>query len=92
MNINMRVLPVTYAMILDATKNDQRIQTIITYLDSKWPECQNISDKYIKQFFLRRESFSVVQNCLFYGERIVVPETYQQRDLNQLHKHHPGME
>lgn len=90
LNINLSALPVTYEMVQAATAKDDHIQAVIKYMDSQWP--RKIEDPFIKQFYLRREALSVVQNCLFYGERLVVPEEFHQRILRQLHKHHPGME
>ncbi|XP_058449437.1 uncharacterized protein K02A2.6-like [Malaya genurostris] len=58
-----------------------------------WPTKKTcISDSQIQQLYLRRDALSVVEECLMYGERVVIPQAYRKRVLQQLHKGHPGVE
>lgn len=92
LNININAIPVTFKMIENEMTNDTILQDVIKYHQSRWPESSKITDAALKQFYLRRESLSIVRNCLMYGERLVVPEKFHQRVLRTLHKHHPGIE
>lgn len=43
------------------------------------------------ELYQRRESLSVVDNCLMFGERVVIPSILRQRVLRQFHSGHPGI-
>lgn len=44
-----------------------------------------------KGYYAKRDSLSVEDGCLFYGERIVVPEVLQQELLSLVHEGHIGV-
>ncbi|XP_055623100.1 uncharacterized protein K02A2.6-like [Toxorhynchites rutilus septentrionalis] len=48
--------------------------------------------KQLQQYYQRKDSLSVVSNCVLYGERSVFPSKFRIRVLRQLHKGHPGVE
>lgn len=45
----------------------------------------------ILSYKLKRNSLSSESNCLFYGDRIIVPASLQQKILTSLHTNHSGM-
>ncbi|XP_053686542.1 uncharacterized protein K02A2.6-like [Sabethes cyaneus] len=53
---------------------------------------QSVKVPQLQQFYQRRDSLSVVSDCLIYGERLVIPTKFQDRVLRLLHKGHPGVE
>ena len=61
-------------MIVAETRKDAVLQQVISYLNEVWPACVKlITDPDVKKFFVRREGLPVVDNCVMFGDRIVVP-------------------
>ncbi|XP_026441996.1 uncharacterized protein K02A2.6-like, partial [Papaver somniferum] len=50
-----------------------------------------IKDKLTKKDGKNQETFSLVDNVLMYGERVVIPSTLQKRILKDFHTGHPGI-
>nr|XP_049462823.1 uncharacterized protein K02A2.6-like [Anopheles coluzzii] len=86
-------LPVTHQMIVAETRKDAVLQQVISYINEGWPaSVKLITDPDVKKFFVRREGLQVVDNCVMFGDRIVVPSKFRKRIVRQLHRGHPGME
>lgn len=47
-------------------------------------------DLWFRRYFQIRNELSIVDECLMYGDRVVVPKSLRNRVLWQLHKGHPG--
>ena len=52
---------------------------------------QELRTNYVKPFWLVRTEFSVNNDLLLRGSRIVIPELLQQEALGQLHEGHQGI-
>ncbi|XP_058449020.1 uncharacterized protein K02A2.6-like [Malaya genurostris] len=85
-------LPLSFKQITTETGVDGTLQQVIRHVHNGWPTKTCISDSQIQQFYLRRNALSVIEGCLMYGERMVIPQAYRKRVLQQLHKGHPGVE
>ena len=53
-----------------------------------WKARKTKSEFY--QFYLRRNSLSIYDDCLMFSERLVIPASLHQRVLKQFHVGHPG--
>lgn len=82
-------LPVTAHDISKLTEKDDLLQNIVRYINANWPN--TIKDRYLIQFFNRRDTLSIVDGCLLTGDRVVIPKALQPKVLRQLHKGHPGI-
>ncbi|XP_044755014.1 uncharacterized protein K02A2.6-like [Coccinella septempunctata] len=92
LNIAIDALPVTHRMIQQETSKCRNLQTIIEYVQKDtWPRNVELN-KELKSFYDRRDNLSVVDGCLMFAERVVVPEIFKRRILHRLHKGHPGQE
>lgn len=60
--------------IKEATMNDKSLKLVYEYVKNGWPTEIN---KEIKHYHLKRNSLACENDCLFYGERIVVPIEYR---------------
>nr|CAJ00233.1 TPA: gag-pol polyprotein [Schistosoma mansoni] len=85
----IRILPVTAEAVQEATGSDPLLKRIKEAVLKGWK--QDKADREFHQFFLRRESISIYDNCLMYGERVVIPRSLQLFVLKQFHIGHPGM-
>ncbi|XP_054746090.1 uncharacterized protein K02A2.6-like [Anastrepha obliqua] len=82
-------LPVSFEMIRKATKQCSTAQAVINALSNGWK--QEITPE-LQPFYARKDALSVIQECLMFHERIVIPKKLQPRILRQLHRGHPGRE
>ncbi|XP_055524749.1 uncharacterized protein K02A2.6-like [Wyeomyia smithii] len=86
-------LPVTSEMVATETSKDPVLQSVVFHINEGWPNhSKAINDPVVQQFFIRRDSLLIVQGCIMFGDRVVVPNRFRKRILQQLHRGHPGME
>jgi transposase InsO family protein len=86
-----KLMPIQFEDIRKASSSDIVLSKVLELCEKGWPRTQKILSHDVAQFFARRESLMVIENCLFYGDRLVVPTCYQQRVLEELHTGHPGV-
>nr|VZI32415.1 unnamed protein product [Spirometra erinaceieuropaei] len=84
----IRGIPVTAADIRRATEQDPVLRQAITYVQTCWPATALAGD--LRQLFLRRASLSVVDSCLMFADRVVIPSSLRPTVLRQFHAAHPG--
>ena len=73
-----------------AQSEDKTLQRVRQYCREGWPEKQKLDDM-LKPFWPLRSEFSLHNNLLLCGNRIVIPESLQQEVLSQLHEGHQGI-
>ncbi|BHF63607.1 hypothetical protein SprV_0200660100 [Sparganum proliferum] len=81
-------IPVTAADIRHATEQDPVLRQAITYVQTCRPTTALAGD--LRQLFLRRASLSVVDSCLMFADRVVIPSSLRPTVLRQFHAAHPG--
>ncbi|BHF83684.1 hypothetical protein SprV_0902682800 [Sparganum proliferum] len=81
-------IPVTAADIRRATEQDPVLRQAITYVQTYWPTTALAGD--LRQLFLRRASLSVIESCLMFADRVVIPSSLRPTVLRQFHVAHPG--
>ncbi|PIC40074.1 hypothetical protein B9Z55_011551 [Caenorhabditis nigoni] len=85
----VRKLPVTVSEIQEETEKNKVLQNVIKRISKgTWP--RKVDEK-LKQFNSIKDALSTVQECLMFGDRVVVPFSLQRAVLKQLHEGHPGM-
>ena len=80
-------LPVLVSQIAKATECDG-VLVFKAVQHGGWPSKQH---KSILPYFSRRNDLSVVDGCLLWGSRVVVPKVFQTQLLAELHANHLGM-
>ena len=83
-------LPVTADKIARASIKDPVIATVLTAVQhGSWPQ---LSDREtLIPYHRRRHELSVVDNCLLWGRRVVIPQVFRQSLLEELHSNHLGI-
>lgn len=85
-------LPIKFEHIQKATAECPTLQTVIKLINEGWPEsAKKLENAEVEKFFLVRNQLIVIENCIFYGDRIVVPHKFRRGVLDELHTGHPGM-
>ncbi|KAK6048607.1 hypothetical protein COOONC_13888, partial [Cooperia oncophora] len=59
----------------------------IAHASRSWPEVE----PKLAPFFNRKETLSIVEDCLLMGERVIIPKELRARVLKELHIGHPGI-
>ncbi|XP_062538458.1 uncharacterized protein K02A2.6-like [Armigeres subalbatus] len=86
-------LPVTFKSVRGATLQCPVLQQVIQYNQRGWPsKIDDIANPEVHPFFAHRDALSVVKGCVMMSNRLVIPDSFRQRILKQLHRGHPGME
>ncbi|XP_062538518.1 uncharacterized protein K02A2.6-like [Armigeres subalbatus] len=86
-------LPVTFKSGRGATLQCPVLQQMIQYNQRGWPsKIEDIANPEVRPFFAHRDALSVVKGCVMMSNRLVIPDSFRQRILKQLHRGHPGME
>lgn len=81
-------MPLDQNEIAAATAEDKVLSKVYAMVQSGWEK--NLREEF-KKYFLKNEALSVEEGCLFYGERIVIPDSLQQKVLSLVHDGHIGV-
>ncbi|XP_055682446.1 uncharacterized protein K02A2.6-like [Lutzomyia longipalpis] len=85
-------LPVDFKMIQRASQTSPALQEVARYITGGWPSSRNvIQSGEVSKFYKIRDALSLIKGCVFYRERLVIPEAFRTKVLTQLHEAHPGM-
>ena len=80
--------PLTQQQIKSLTHRDPLLSHILQYLSSGWPtQC----DQKFKPFLVRKEELSLLDGCILWGSRVVIPSKATATVLQELHEGHPGI-
>ena len=79
-------LPVTCEEIRDATRKNPVLAKVTM---SGWPN--HVTDDRLKPYWTRSHELSVDQGCVLWRMRVVIPPTYQEQLLEDLHEGHLGI-
>ena len=87
-----QTLPIKFADIQTATKNSAVLSKLAEYVMTGWPQTRKqIHNSDVAKFWDQSEALSVIDGCIFFGDRIVVPPLFRLKVLKELHSGHPGI-
>ena len=78
----------TASHIKDWTSKDKTTSQVKRFILIGLPE--NLKDKELKPFFTHRDELSLLDGCVLWGTRVIVPPQGCKAILNELHETHPG--
>ena len=81
--------PITAKQIKKWTQCDPILSQVVGFVQTGWPE-KNSSEE-LTPYFLRKFELSVLDGCLLWGGRVIIPKEGRQRTLQDLHESHPGV-
>lgn len=85
----IEVLPLNFEMVKSATGKSELLQSVISTMEAGW---KSKNPPELAPFYSRRDGLAVIDGCLMFNDRIVIPFCLQKRVLKQLHRGHPGIE
>ncbi|XP_033228821.1 uncharacterized protein K02A2.6-like [Belonocnema kinseyi] len=73
------------------TKTDELLSKIMKFCTLGWPSsCKNSAD-ITSSLFAKRHEISIEDGCLFWGNRIIIPESLQLGLIKEFHASHLGI-
>ena len=72
------------------TGRDPVLAKVRRYILHGWPQPMDNSDSRMTPYTRRRDELSVVDNCVLWGSRVVVPLQAHSQVVEELHEGHPG--
>lgn len=88
-NCQLEQLPLSYVDIARETLCDSVLLKVFNFTKNGWPN--HITDNAIMPYFKIRHYISIIDECLVFGSRLIVPQKFQALVLNLLHESHPGI-
>nr|VZI12688.1 unnamed protein product [Spirometra erinaceieuropaei] len=85
---SIRGIAVTTADIRRVTEQNPVLRRAITFVQTCWPNTALAGD--LRQLFICRASLSVVDSCLMFADRVVIPSSLRPTVLGQFNAAHPG--
>ena len=88
--LTVNELPVTSQLIAEATRKDTTLGKVYDHALHRWPRsCARDDELY--PFFVRKEERSLEDECIVWGRRVVIPSSYTEHLLHELHTMHQGI-
>lgn len=84
----LEISPVTVDQIRSWTDQDHVLSKVRRFVQHGWPRAV---DSVLKPYFSRQLELSIQDNCLLWGNRIVVTKQGRGKLLALLHEGHPGI-
>lgn len=84
--------PLTHKQISYETAKDVTLQQVKQFMDNNWQTYTHTSNAELQQFYHRRSDLIFSNDCLLFGDRVIIPKMFRKRVLNQLHKPHLGIQ
>ena len=82
-------LPVTASKIAKETVRDSQLSIVMKAIRyGRWPTNSSVD---INAFYKRRHELSIVDGCILWGTRVVIPKTFHKLLLQELHCSHLGI-
>lgn len=81
-------LPINTKLIGTETDSDSTLSLVKKYMMSHWPDKV---PQDILSYKMKKNSLNAESNCIFYGDRIIVPKSLQDKILISLHTNHSGI-
>ena len=81
--------PVSASAVALAIPEDVNLRQVMAWCLAGWPD-QDPGGAF-SPYYLRRDAISMVNGCLLWGERVIVPTKMRQDVLHMLHQGHLGV-
>lgn len=77
--------------VSDETKKDELLNKIMKYCMLGWPNDCKDSSAIERSCLIKRNEISIEEGCLFWGVRIIIPESLQPYLVDELYSSHLGI-
>ena len=91
LNSHLPVSPEKYKQYQEETLKDRQLQTLKTIVEHGWPEQKVDVPEEIKIFWPFRHEISCIDNLMFKGWKLIIPQTLRSEMLKLVHESHLGV-
>jgi hypothetical protein len=92
--VNVKVisdLPVTSEKVAIETANDPILQIVFKFVFLGWPPRDRFKDNPpIQVHYKVRDQLTIINKCLLFSARVVIPSSLRETVLKSIHQGHPG--
>lgn len=89
---NVTISDVRLQQLINATNDDKELNLIRKYIHNGWPSHISKVPASIKQYYKLRTEITEGSNTLiYYGQRMIIPESWKQKILKNIHTGHLGI-
>lgn len=81
-------LPIDFKQVASEIRKDKILSIVYSNVLNGWP---TTNSKEVTFYFKKRDCLSTEENCLFYRDRIVIPQSLKSSILKILHESHIGI-
>ncbi|KAL7077667.1 hypothetical protein ACQ4LE_002821 [Meloidogyne hapla] len=89
LNIMLEELPVDNKQIRIETENDQILKKVKEYICNGWPK--QVENHELLFWSSRRQNLQIVDDCILFVNKVVIPLTLRNKILESLHASHSGI-
>ena len=82
-------IPITARAVASETARDKVLSQVKQLTLTGWP--QFVKDDKLQPYFLRRAELTVEQDCVLWGNRVIIPSSLRSTLLLDLHSEHMGI-
>ena len=88
---HLESIPLTVTDLRKSTEKDQVLSRVVNLVHRGWAE--NISDVLSDciSYYRRQTELSLLDGCLLWGTRVIIPTKLRAQALEELHHAHPGV-
>ena len=91
LNSHLPVSPEKYKQYQEETLKDRQLQTLKAIVEHGWPEQKVDVPEEIKIFWPFRHEISCIDNLMFKGWKLIIPQTLRSEMLKLVHESHLGV-
>ena len=84
----VRTTPITSKQVKQWTDRDPILSRVRTFVHKGWTET---SEDALAPYRARKDELSILDNCVLWGNRLIIPEAGRKEVLEILHEGHPGI-
>ena len=89
LNIMLNEIPVNNEVIKSETEKDTELSVVKSYIKNGWPKL--MSEPKLNPWSNRRLNLEVIEDCIIFNGKIVIPKSLIKSVLKVLHETHPGV-
>ena len=82
--------PITYQEIARWTKKDKLLKQVLNYVNNGWPDKSPTTEEW-RPYFNKRHEIGIMEECILWGRRVIVPIQGRKKLMEALHEGHPGI-
>lgn len=80
--------PINYKEVAIETRKDKQLQRIMEYVHKGWPDRV---ERSLLDVFSHYQDLEVVEGCLLFQDRVIIPQSMKQKVIKMLHLNHSGI-